>query len=590
MANTNRISAEELDVNSIATNLKSFLKENPKYSDYNFEGSNLSVLIDLLSYNTHYNNLYTNFSLNEVFLDSAIKRDSVVSLAKNIGYTPRSSIAARAVVTVNVSNVSVSAPEILILPIGSNFTAATDVGAFTFVTRQSYTAGLINGSYTFDDVEIFEGQVLSNRFLVQSGMKFIIPNIGCDTTTLKVKVQENSTSDLVVNYIGLDSIVDASANSLVYYTKEISGGLYEVYFGENVIGNQPAIGSIVTVEYLVTSGSVANGIQKLSFSGSLANGQVSVITKSAVSSGKDYESIESIKVNAPNSFSAQNRAVSPNDYRTIIKSKLPNIGSISVWGGEDNIPPVYGKSFISIKPVGRDAINSTEKSTVKNLLKGKSVVCIIPEFVDPEILTINVTTNVNVKPELTTNTLSDIQIAVYSTIAKYNSDNLDKFDGIFKHSVISTMIDSSEKSIVSNVTSIELSKDVQFVIGDKVNKKINIFNPIKSFTSSKFYASGFDSLVYMQSVGTEVNLTTVNDSGLILTLGKCGTVDLDTGTITLNNFTVTSLSSSKSNITFNIIPSSPDVLSKLNQIATIDLTQSKINIIVENTNNYVFSS
>jgi len=590
MTQSKRINAAELDFDRIKESFKEYLKGQDKYSDYNFDGSNISILLDILAYNTHYNNLYDNFAINETNLDSASLRSSVVSIAKRHGYTPRSSIAPKAIVTLTVTNVSTGAPSILTIPKGTPFTTSNEGTTYTFATLKPYSAALEDDGYIFEGVEIYEGDYLTNRFVVADGVRYVIPNSGVDTTTLKVKVQESATSDSFETYSSVENFVSADRDSLVYFLKEVENGLYEVFFGEDIIGKQPSSGNVVTVEYVATNGELANGARNFSYSGDiLAGGVTSVSTEELASSGKFPEPIESIKVNAPNSYSAQNRTVTSTDYKTLIYNKIPNIDSISVWGGENNVPVVYGKVFISIKPTGRNRLSDKEKSSITSLLKGKMVVAILIEFVDPELLDIIVETNVYYNPSKTIKTTDEVKMAVLEAIGTYNDENLNKFDGIYRHSTLTGLIDKSEKSVVSNITTIKLSKEFSPVIDQPVKKTISVYNPIEELSSTEFYVAGTEDLVSLKSNDSgEVWLISKNINSTEPTyVSKVGTINFDAGIINLEGFTVTDAPGN--DIIIELIPQSYDVVSKLNQIASIDVSRSVVNMIVEDTENYIFT-
>lgn len=583
-----QINAAELDVNLISENFKKFLTSQDAFKDYNFEGSNLSVLIDILSYNTHYNNLYTNFSLNEVFLDSAVKRDSIVSLAKNLGYTPRSAIAPKAKVKVTVINTSTGLGDILILQRGAIFNSVLGNNTYPYVTNKPYTAVNNNGSYVFDSVDLYQGELLSNRYVYQEGIRFIIPNAGCDLTTLSVKVQESSTNSTFAVYSSVDNIVDSTRNSLTYYVKEIENQLYEIYFGENVIGKQPEVGNIITIEYLSTSGEESNGTRTFSYNGeSLANGLVGVITLEESVSGKNIESAESIRVNAPNSYSAQNRGVNTSDYKTIIYNTIPNIDSVSVWGGEDNIPVQYGKVFISIKPFNRDNLTSLEKTSVLSVVKAKGVLGITPEIKDPDIIDIILNTSVYYEPAKTSRTPKELSLLVTQNIAEYNL-SISKFNENFKYSALSRIIDSTDNSITNSLTQVSLIKRYKPKLNTNILQTINIYNPIDKLYSANFYVQGISNPVYLSSDDEIIGLYTVQEN-TIIKIRDVGSINRKTGEIIIKNINITSIVNFDEGLELFISVLSNDIISKLNQISVINLVKSSVNIIINNPNDYIFT-
>lgn len=589
MAQSKSINAAELDVDLIAENFKTYLKSQEQYKDYNFEGSNLSILVDILAYNTHYNNLYTNFSLNEVFLDSAVKRDSVVSLAKGLGYTPRSASASKAVLSVIVTGVNSEAPDILILPKGTIFLTTNSGKKYSYSTNQPYTALLQNDGYIFTGVEIFEGDVVSNTYITREGTRYVIPNTGCDLSTLKVKVQESTSSSNFDNYKLSTDIVESKSDSLVYYVKEIENGLYEVYFGENVVGKQPINGNVINLEYRVCSGSVPNGAKSFSYNGdSLANGLVSTITTEQSISGKDIETIESIKVNAPNFFSTQNRGVNTLDYKTLISSVITDAEFISVWGGEDASPKQYGKVFFSIKPEGRRSLSQIEKKSLENQIRNKMTVGIVPEFIDPDVIDIVLDSTVYYDPELTNLTPSDLNLAVLSTISEFNQNVVIKNNFNYKHSLLTTAIDSTDKSITNNITKVSIVKRYVPEINVKSNVSISLNNPILSIKSDLFYVRESQDIVYLESVGTNIYLYSINNNIATQVL-LAGTINQSLGKINFSGFTVTLVNDPNGEIPLFITPKSNDVISKLNSIASINLALSNVNVVIDDTTNYIFA-
>lgn len=583
------LDVSKLDFDDIKSSLKEYLQSQDKFKDYDFEGSNLSILLDILAYNTHYNQLYANFALNEVFLDSAAKRDSVVSIAKAIGYTPRSSSCAKAIVDINVTNVSSAAPNILILQSGSRFITNVDGEDYTFTTIKPYTAELDSGTYTFSNVELLQGELLTNTYVYNDNSRIIIPNLGCDLSTLRIKVRTSSTSSDFEIYNSVKNITESSYDSLVYYVKEIENGLYEIYFGENVIGKQPSNGNIINIEYMSCDADLPNGAKLFTYNGqSLANGLVTVITIEEAGSGKDRESIESIRLNSPNLYSAQNRAVNAKDYESIIINNVPNIDSVTVWGGEDNIPPVYGKVFISVKPASRDKLSSQEEKSIASLLRSKQVIAITPEFVDPDLLYIIVESNVYYNPATTNKNDSDIEILVRQTLSDFNFAYLNSVNGQYKHSILTTRIDKSDKSIINNSTNIKLIKKIKPNINITYSDSIMIHNGIEYVISSPFYVSDELSQVYFKSFGSSLILCKLGPNGEEQ-IKNTGTLNLDNGTIDISNIVITSTTNADNSIDFVIQPKQNDVLSKLNQIMTIDVAKSVINVI-QNSDNYIFTS
>lgn len=576
-----QIKVSDLDFNDIKTNIKTFFQGQQEFQDYNFEGSALSVLIDVLAYNTHYNALYQNMTFNEMFLDSAVKRDSIISIARNLGYTPRSFIAAKAKVNLVITNLSSGAPAVFTLERGSVFSTTIDGKSYTFVTTQSYTTTKTTNTYEFNNVEIFQGTQLSNRFTVANNSSFVIPNTGVDLTTLKVSVQNSVSSSELVVYNNVENIVNAMFDSEVYYTKEISSGLYEVYFGQNLIGKQPEQGNVVVLSYISTQGSTVNGATQFTYSGnSIAGGIPTVTTLEASSSGKDPESIESIRINAANSFSAQNRAVSVKDYKTLIYNKIPNVDSVSVWGGEDNIPKQYGKVFISVKPTGRNNISVQEVANISFLLKGKMVTGIVPEFIQTDTYKLAIAALVKYNQELTTQSSDTIKAKILQVLDNYNTENLNKFESVFRYSALSSLIDAADNSILSNLFSIQLSKDFTPDFNLITKRTFFVHNLIKGVTSSSFFFSGIEAAVKIISTGNTLTLVDSLSETFIKNVGL-----IDKTTFSIDNVVVASANNGI--INFRIDLFNNDIASMLNQIITLDLSKTIINIQAETSDNFI---
>ena len=386
----------ELDFDQIKQNLKEFLQDQDEFTDYDFEGSGLSVLLDILAYNTHYNAYLANMLVNESFLDSAVKRNSAVSIAKHLGYTPASARGARAIIDVTVNSVP-GTPTTLTLDRFTPFTTTINGVAYTFLNLNAVTATPTNSSYVFNNLTIVEGRFNQQSYVaVQPGPaeKFEITETNVDTSTLLVTVQ-NSSTDLTTRAFTLsEDITGVDDDSLVYFLQENPFGRYEVFFGDGVIGKKLDPGNIISIRYLVSSGVETNVSDLItqSFTTTTIGGSsnVNITTESNSTSGSNKETITSIKFKAPLVNAAKNRAVTAEDYLALITSRFSEAESVSVWGGEENDPPIYGKVFISLKPFDGFNISQTTKDVIKNnILKDKKVLAIQPEFVDPEFFFVN---------------------------------------------------------------------------------------------------------------------------------------------------------------------------------------------------------
>jgi hypothetical protein len=470
----------ELDFDSIKTNLKQFLTNyrdkdnNLIFKDYDFDASSLSILIDLLSYNTHYNAYLGNMVANEMFLDSAVKRESAVSIAKHLGYTPLSYRSARAKVAFTVPDPAGN-PSTLTLPKFSPFTTTINGQQYTFVNLDAVTISPLDGVYSFTDVEIVEGVPLVYSYRVDvSGPseKYTIPNKNVDTSTLRVTVQ-NSYTDLTTRTFTLaENLSNINSTEKVFFIEENPSGFYEIFFGDNVLGEKLKPGNIVTIEYLVSNGdscNVSGNISQVFSLGSTVGGVVlnSTIVATTNSSGGDVgDTIDEIKFKAPRFLSSYNRAVTSSDYKAIIEANYPLVESISVWGGEDNVPPMYGKVIISLKPYEGYTVSDAIKNNIKTkILADKKVMSVVPEFIDPNYLYINLDTKIKFSSKNSRYTASQIEILVRSEIENYFKTELQKFNKNFIYSKMSKKIDAIDASIIGNVSTIKVQKRIVPVIG-----------------------------------------------------------------------------------------------------------------------------
>jgi hypothetical protein len=587
MANK-KITTTDLDFDQIKTNLKEFLSGQTEFQDYDFEGSGMAVMLDILAYNTHYNALYNNLAVNESFLDSASKRSSVVSLAKNLGYIPKSAASAKAVVDVIVRNTSTT-PITITLPKYSQFNTQIDGTTYTFYNMGDVTTTISGGTYTFANLDLHQGTPLSFKYEVTSSSKFIIPNADVDLSTLSVRVQDSAGSAVFQSFTRADGIVSVTSTSNVYYVKEIEGQLYEIYFGDGTIGKKLENGNIVNLEYMVTDKEVCNGARLFSYQGSSLNGgTVSVETRAVASGGSEPEDIETIRFNAPKLFAAQNRAVTIEDYKTLIETNFSNAASINVWGGEDHDVPTYGKVFITIKPKTSLKLSESEKGIVKSLLKTKNVVSIVPEILDPEYTYIEVNTSIYYNPRLTNRTASQIQSLVIDTVKEYNNTDLELFDSIFRQSKLSRLIDQTEDSIISNVTTIKLHKEIAPAYNTISDYLINLVNPIYSegvpeeaVLSTGFYIPDDDNVYYIDDDGLGNLRMFYYVAATIKTVVKnnIGTVDYQKGLIKIPSLNIVGISESS----FKIIikPSSYDAISARQSLVSIPDNLITVNTIVD---------
>lgn len=601
--NNKRINASELDFDAIKSNLKTFLSNQSTFTDYDFEGSSLSMLLDVLAYNTHYRALYDNFILNEMFLDSASKRSNIVSRAKEMGYIPTSVRAATARINLTLNNTT-NGPDLLILPKLTPFVAAVNGITYTFITTEIYSVVPVNGVYSMTNIKVTQGSYIVNRIGVTSGTKYIIPNVNVDTSTLTVKVQSSSQSNLYETFIATDSFVGIGSADRVYWIKEIEGGLYELEFGNGVIGKALVNGNVVHLEYVITDGVSANGAKLFRYVGqNLYLGNISLTTSSQSSGGTDIEETDSIKFNAPRLYSAQNRAVTVEDYQNLIYNLVPEAASVNVWSGADSVPPVYGKVFICIKPKTIEKFTNLEKIMIKNdVIKTKNVVSVIPEIVDPTYIKIAVESTIYYNLNSTTKSMTDIKLAVQAAIINYNTSELEKFKGILRFSKLTRAIDDADSSIVSNVTNIIIHRIVEPKYNTFANYRINLINPIHlettggSITTTGFYISGSDLIHYLGDDGAgNMTLYIISNNVKQVINPKIGHVDYSRGLIDLAGLNITTIIGM--DWEFIIKPSSYDVVSILDQLVIIPTNLITVNVIPDQSlgasgggANYVFTT
>lgn len=588
MSTNNRIKVSDLDYNQIRENLKTFMQGQSQFSDYNFEGSALSTLIDLLAYNTHYNALYTNLAINEMFLDSASKRNSVISIANNFGYIPSSSKCAVAAINLTVTQQNAT-DETKILPKYSQFTTNIENIAYSFYTLEDYITERNGNSYTFYGVKLYEGTPQTVLFVcTEANQKFMLPNTGIDLSTLKVTVQETGEKPNYELYTQAIDIVDITSSSKVYFIKELEDEYYQIYFGSTGLGLPISIGNVITVEYMISSKELGNGASTFTYDGSGLGGSVSVSTVEASYGGKSVETIEQIKNNVAQSFFNQNRAVTPGDYVSLINKLYPNVKSVSVWGGEDNYPPQYGRVFISIKPLNGPYLTPPEKSYItETLLKSKNVVSVTPVIVDPSYIELDMDTTIYYNKNKTTRSIEELKSAAIEQIKTFRDETLQRYDGVFRMSKFSSAIDSIDQSITSSISKFVAYCEITPRFNIDAEYTLNFVNPIytekvpeEAFVSTGFYLDNSTTVYYLDDdgVGNIRIFSLVSGTGEKLIKNKSvGTIDYDKGLIKISGLKIIDLD--EANFYFKIKTASYDVISVRNQIVDIPDSRIKVNVI-----------
>lgn len=611
MTTNTRIKVSDLDFNEIRDNLKTYLQGQSTFTDYNFDGSALSVLLDVLAYNTHYNALYTNLAVNEMFLDSASKRSSVISIAHNYAYTPRSKTAAKAKVNVVVT-VPGGTAQFKTLPKFSSFTSTYDGITYNFYTLQDYSAArVVNASasvYTFENVEIYQGYFINQLFVcTEEDQKFILPNSNIDTKTIELTIQETSEQPDYEKYELVSGVLDLNENSKVYYLKELENFSYQIYFGRNGLGKPLLPGNIVTVTYLITNAADANGASSFAYNGVTLGGVTTVTTISVAAEGALEESVEEIKYNVAKSFYDQNRAVTTGDYISLLKRTYTDIESISVWGGEDNDPIQYGKVFLAIKPASKPYLTPSDKAFIKSsIIKSRNIVSITPEIVDPTYIEMEINSTVYYNKNSTTRSQGQLVDAVSNAIINYRNLNLRKFDGVFRMSKFAAAIDAVDQSIQSNITTFKLWNQITPKYDIFAEYRLNLGNPIytesvpeEAFKSNGFYIDSSDIVHYLDDDGIGnvrlYNIITGTGNKIIVN-PSIGRIDYEKGIVTITGLKITNIA--EGNFYFIIKTESYDVISSRSQIIDIPASRVFINTVQDNTatgmtpnvSNYTFTS
>ena len=596
-----KLEISELDFDGIKANLKNFLSQQDEFRDYDFEGSGMAVLLDILAYNTHYLGYNANMLANESFLDSADLRASVVSLAKTVGYTPTSATASKATIDVVVNNASGAT---LTMARGTQFSTSVNGTAYNFVNNADISISPVDGVYKFSNVDIFEGTYLNFKYTVNTSdtdQRFIIPNDNVDTTTLTVKVQESSSDSTTNTYTLATGITGLDSTSKVYFLQEVENGRYEVYFGDGVLGKAIADGNIIIFDYINTNRGEANGATTFTLGGTIGGfSSATITTISNADGGSDPESISSIKYNAPRDYTSQDRAVTADDYKVLVKSLYANAQSVQVYGGEDAATPEYGKVFISIKAKSGTNLTVATKNSIVQSLKQYGVASVRPVIIDPETTFITLNTSFKYDNGATTKDASTLETNVLSTITNYNNDTLENFTGVFRHSKLTEAVNNADTSILSNITTVKLYKFITPTLNSALKYTLSFnnafYNPHTEhnksgggiISSSGFKISNDDSTNehFLDDDGAG-NLRVYYLSGTtrIYTSTTFGTVNYSTGEVVLTSANITSISNvdgaASTRIRIFAIPNSNDVVPVRNQVLEIDTANSTISADVD---------
>jgi len=604
----------DLDFDQIKQSLRDYLRSNSTFTDYDFEGSNLSSIIDVLAYNTYINSYNANMVSNEVFIDSATLRENVVALARNIGYTPRSTTAAKAIISffVDVSGFT-SKPVTLTLKKGIVTTSASTFGSesYAFCIPSDISAPVVDGIATFRDVEIYEGTFLTSNFTVAGEnpappSRYILTNSNIDTSTLEVLVRDTQASTSSKKYVFSDTLVEVTSSSRVYFLQEVDDQRYELIFGDGVFGEKLESLNYIEVSYITTSGSAANGISSFNFNGRIVDNNnnlistgISIITTVHESvGGKEIESVDSIKRYAPKIYSTFNRAVTSADYEALIPKIYPETESVSVFGGEDLNPPEYGKVFITIKPFYGPYVPDSIKNNLNNTLKKYSVAGIVTKILDLKYLYIEAHINAYYNPSLASDSNS-VKSIISNNITKYaDSSEMNKYGARFKYSKFQTLVDNSNQSITSNITKIEIRRDMKPALNQNAEYELCFGNSfyIKNNNGYNIKSSGFNifgipDTVYLSDspidnrVGTLFLFKLDGKNAPTVVSNNVGTVDYERAEIIIKPINITGTSKTVQDIPIievSACPQSNDIVGLQDLYLQLDVGNSTIDMVSDN--------
>ena len=594
-----------LDFDQIRTSIKDYLRSNSTFSDFDFEGSNFSVLIDTLAYNTYITAFNSNMIVNESFLDSATLRENVVSLARNIGYVPRSRTAARAVISFSVTT-DEDTPT-LTLKRGLVCVGNANDTSYTFSIPEDITTTVVDGVATFNQITIYQGTYLTKRFTYDGSLdqRFILNNSFIDTSTISAYVRKTTESGLGIEYSEISNILETTSSSRIYLLQEVQDEKYELKFGDGIIGKKlgdevGSDGTVITVNYITTDGEDGNGANLFVFSGSLVNasggiinpGNITITTNQSSQNGSNIEPIDSIKYYAPRIYSSQNRAVTSRDYEAIVKRIYPEAESVAVIGGEELDPPEFGNVVLSIKPKNGSYVSDFNKSLILSNLKQYTVSGINTRITDLKILYVEIDSSVYYNTSQVSNS-ETLKTSVINNITKYsNSLDLNKFGGRFKYSKVLSIIDNTDTAITSNITKVIIRRDLKASLNQFAQYELCFGNRFHvnskgyNIKSTGFKISGDVDTVYLTDIPNSDHKTGIISVVKILSDGtekvvskSAGTVDYVKGEINLGTINITSTSKPNGIIEIQAFPESNDVVGLKDLYISFDVSKSTINMV-----------
>lgn len=594
MAANTSINLVNLDFTSLKESFKTYLKTQNTFKDYDFEGSNINVLLDVLSYNTYMNTFYLNMIGNEMFLDSAQLRESVISRAKELNYTPRSFKSARATVTLTIQTDGSVAS--VTMPKGTTFNTRVGSNTFTFSTDENKVISGANSTFVSNEIVIYEGQYVNDTFTVNNSdtsQRFMLSNPTIDTDSLTVTVLEDNGAE-ILSYLRATSLFDKQANSQIFFVQGAENDKYEVLFGDGVLGRKPKDNSIVVCEYRICKGELPNGAFKFTSDGAIQTfSNVAVTTVSAAAQGAIHESIESVKFNAPRYFTTQERAITAEDYRNLLLLNFPEINAVSVYGGEEAVPPVFGKVFIAVDLKNVDGVPDIRKQQYYNFIKPRSSLSIDPVFIDPDFMNVDIFSTVRYNLNTTALNSESLKELILTAIRDFNGTYLDDFNTTLRYSSLVKTIDATDRSILSNDTIIRPIRVVLPETGIEKNYDIDFAQELENDFADleKIYPSNYISTIESTNFVVQNKLVNLKDDGkgniTTITLdgtnnvvvNTVGTVDYKTGKVQLKRLNITEYTGS--GIKIFARTKRKDISSLLRTILTIKDEDVRINIVSE---------
>jgi hypothetical protein len=605
----------DLDFDQIKTSLKDYLRENSNFTDYDFEGSNLSNIIDVLAYNTYISSYNANMVSNEVFIDSATLRENVVALARNIGYTPRSRTASRAIISFFVDTTGFTTkPVTLTLKKGIVSTSASVFGSesYSFSIPSDITVPVVDGIATFSNITIYEGTFLTSNFTVSSATpvppsRYTLDNSYIDTSTLEVTIRDTQSSTSSKKYLFSDTLIEVTSTSRVYFLQEVEDQRYELIFGDGVFGEKLKALNYIEVSYITSSGDEGNGISSFTFNGRIVDNNNNLVstgisilsTVSESVGGKEIESVDSIKRFAPKIYSAYNRAVTAADYEALIPKIYPETQSVSVFGGEELNPPKYGKVFVTIKPFYGPYVPDSIKNNLNNMLRKYSVAGIVTEILDLKYLYVETHVNAYYNPSLASNSNS-VKTVISNNINSYaDSAEMNKYGAKFKYSRFQAVVDNSNQSITSNITKVEIRRDLKPLLNQHAEYELCFGNPfyIKNNNGYNIKSSGFNifgvaDTVYMSDVpddngktGTLFLFALSSRTNPTIVSRNIGSIEYERAEILMKPINIVGTSKKVQNIPIieiSACPKSNDIIGLQDLYLQLDVSNSTVDMIADN--------